>query len=74
MAARVSVMRAQQARENSKEEAKPSCEAISRLDEPCNESAAIFCDKCERWFCGAHAEDDQWHPCRLAPGDEGGEA
>jgi hypothetical protein len=52
---------------------KPSCEAVSRLDEPCNVSAAVFCEKCERWFCDAHAQDDHWHACALEPGDEGGE-
>jgi len=66
-------MRAQQARENPAGEPKPSCEGVSRLDEPCNESAVVFCDECERWFCSAHAEDDHWHACALEPGDEGGE-
>jgi len=66
-------MRAQQARENPAGEPKPSCDAVSRLDEPCNVSAAVFCDKCERWFCSAHAQDDQWHACILDPGDVGGE-
>jgi hypothetical protein len=67
-------MKAKPARENPNQETKPSCEAISHLDEPCNESAEIFCDTCGRWFCASHAEDDQWHPCRLEPGEEGGEA
>ncbi len=66
-------MKAQPARENSGNEAKPSCEAVSHLDEPCNESASVFCDKCERWFCAAHAHDDLWHTCQLEPGEEGGE-
>jgi hypothetical protein len=66
-------MKAKPARENPNEEAKPSCEAVSRMDEPCNQSAVIFCDKCERWFCAAHLQDDQWHACQLEPGDEGGE-
>jgi hypothetical protein len=73
MAERVFVMKAQAARENPNEEVKPSCEAVSRLDEPCNQSATIFCDKCERWFCAAHMQDDQWHSCHLEPGEEGGE-
>jgi hypothetical protein len=67
-------MKAKQAREDTNQEVKPSCGAISHLDEPCNESATIFCDQCDRWFCVSHAEDDQWHPCRLKPGEEGGEA
>jgi hypothetical protein len=29
---------------------------------------------CRRWFCDAHAEDEEWHPCMLPPGEEGGEA
>ena len=66
-------MKAQQARENPAGEMKPSCEGVSRLDEPCNVSAAVFCEKCERWFCDAHAQDDHWHACALEPGDEGGE-
>jgi len=66
-------MRAKAARENPNEEAKPSCEAISQLDEPCNQSAENFCDKCQRWFCAAHLQDDLWHACGLEPGDEGGE-
>jgi hypothetical protein len=66
-------MKAKRARENPNEKAKPSCEAVSRLDEPCNQSAAVFCEKCERWFCAEHMEDDQWHACHLEPGDEGGE-
>jgi hypothetical protein len=66
-------MKAQEAREHSGGEVTPSCGAISHLDEPCNFSAAVFCDKCERWFCAAHAHDDQWHPCELPPGEEGGE-
>jgi hypothetical protein len=67
-------MKAKPARESPYSEPQPSCEGVSRLDEPCNESAAIFCDQCDRWFCPAHAEDDQWHSCLLEPGDEGGEA
>lgn len=66
-------MKAQPAREPLAAHAKASCEAVSRLDEPCNEAASVFCDRCERWFCTAHAQDDDWHPCRLEPGEEGGE-
>ena len=66
-------MKAKRARENPDVEAKPSCDAVSPLDEPCNQSAEIFCDTCERWFCAAHAEDDQWHACVVELGDEGGE-
>jgi hypothetical protein len=42
------------------------------LDEPCNEAATFFCDNCERWFCAAHAEDEEWHTCGIEPGEEGG--
>jgi hypothetical protein len=47
---------------------------VSRNDEPCSRPATVDCSNCGRWFCDAHAEDEQWHPCALAPGDEGGEA
>jgi len=30
--------------------------------------------QCGQWFCDAHAEDAQWHPCALVEGEEGGEA
>jgi hypothetical protein len=66
-------MKAKPAREDPNPRAHPYCEGVSRLDEPCNEPPAIFCDQCDRWFCAAHAEDDQWHPCLIEPGDEGGE-
>ena len=50
------------------------CQAISPNDEPCDYPATVHCAKCGRWFCDAHAEDEEWHPCMLPPGDEGGEA
>ena len=31
--------------------------------ELCSYEATVHCPKCRRWFCDAHAEDDQWHPC-----------
>jgi len=37
------------------EQTQTACEAVSPLDEPCNEAAIFFCDNCERWFCIAHA-------------------
>jgi hypothetical protein len=67
-------MKAKPARENPNQEAKPQCEGVSQLDEPCNQSAENFCDKCQRRFCAAHLQDDLWHGCQLSPGDEGGEA
>jgi hypothetical protein len=48
------------------------CQAVSPNDEPCDSPATVHCAKCERWFCDA--EDEEWHPCMLPPGDEGGEA
>ena len=67
-------MKPKPAREYPNPETKPQCEAISQLDEPCNKTAEILCDKCQRWFCAAHLQDDLWHACELEPGDEGGEA
>jgi hypothetical protein len=66
-------MRAQQAKDNSGAEPKALCQGISRMDEPCNLPASVFCETCERWLCETHARDDQWHPCVFEPGDEGGE-
>ena len=50
------------------------CQAVSPYDEPCDHSATVHCATCDRWFCDAHAEDEEWHPCMLPPGEEGGEA
>jgi hypothetical protein len=50
------------------------CQGVSPSNEPCNYPATVHCATCGRWFCDGHAEDDEWHPCMLAPGDEGGEA
>jgi hypothetical protein len=50
------------------------CQAVSANDEPCDYPANVHCAICARWFCDAHAEDELWHSCMLAPGDEGGEA
>jgi hypothetical protein len=66
-------MKAIPARESQTLKAKPGCEALSHLDEYCHQPAFIFCDQCDRWFCAAHAQDDHWHACLLAPGEEGGE-
>ena len=48
----------------------PSCLAS---DEPCDYPATVHCAKCDKWFCDAHAEDEELHPCMLRPVDEGGE-
>jgi len=50
-----------------------TCQAVSPMDDPCDSSASLHCEKCGQWFCEVHAEDDAWHACVLAPGDEGGE-
>ena len=53
------------------------CQGVSRNDEPCDYPATVHCAKCGSWFCDAHAEDDEWHPCMIPTreeGEEGGEA
>ena len=50
------------------------CQGVSPNDEPCDYPATVHCETCRRWFCDAHAEDEEWHPCMLPPGEEGGEA
>jgi hypothetical protein len=50
------------------------CQGVSPNDEPCDYPATVHCETCRRWFCDAHAEDEEWHPCMLLPGEEGGEA
>ncbi|HLK05772.1 MAG TPA: hypothetical protein VKT53_15145 [Candidatus Acidoferrum sp.] len=67
-------MKPQPAREPLREEqTQTACEGVSSMDEPCNETATVFCDRCERSFCAAHFDDDEWHTCEVEPGDEGGE-
>lgn len=56
------------------EDLERSCQAVSPNDEPCDFPATVHCTSCGRWFCDAHAEDVEWHPCMLPPGEEGGEA
>ena len=50
------------------------CQGVSPLQDACGYRATVHCATCRKWFCDAHAEDDQFHPCMLPPGDEGGEA
>jgi hypothetical protein len=50
------------------------CQGVSPTDERCDHPATVHCVKCGKWFCDAHAEDQEWHPCMMEPGDEGGEA
>ena len=51
-----------------------ACQGVSPNDEPCDYPATVPCATCSKWFCDAHAEDEEWHPCMLPPGEEGGEA
>jgi len=51
------------------------CQGVSPGDEACTFPATVHCATCARWFCDAHAEDEQWHSCMLSPtADVGGEA
>ena len=50
------------------------CQAVLPDDEPCDFAATVHCDQCNRWFCDQHAEDEEWHTCVMASGEEGGEA
>jgi hypothetical protein len=49
------------------------CQGVSPGDELCDNPATVRCSNCHRWFCDAHAEDEVWHTCVLAAGEEGGE-
>jgi hypothetical protein len=44
------------------------CQAVSSSKVPCGFPATVRCTTCGKWFCDAHAEDEQWHPCVLLPG------
>jgi hypothetical protein len=50
------------------------CQGVSPNDEPCGYPATVHCPTCKRWFCDAHAEDEDWHSCVREPREEGGEA
>ena len=50
------------------------CQGVSSSAEICRYPATVHCATCGRWFCDAHAEDEEWHPCMLQDRDEGGEA
>jgi hypothetical protein len=43
------------------------CQGVSPNDEPCDYPATVQCETCRKWFCDAHAEDEEWHRacCRL---------
>jgi hypothetical protein len=60
--------------EANSEDVERSCQAVSPDDEPCDYPATVHCPTCGRWFCDAHAEDEEWHACMVPLGDEGGKA
>lgn len=60
--------------EAAREKVVPACQAVSDFHEPCDSPATKHCEKCNQWFCDAHAEDDERHVCVLEEGDIGGEA
>ena len=66
-------MQPEPATEESAEAMEPTCQGMSHLDQPCNAPGIARCEKCEQWFCGGHAADDEWHACVLEEGDIGGE-
>ena len=39
------------------------CQGISRVDEPCDEFAQQYCERCGQWYCRGHFPDPDWHPC-----------
>src|SRR2546425_3092046 len=42
------------------------CQGISPGVAACTYPATVCCTSCKKWFCDAHAEDEQWHPCMLS--------
>ena len=50
------------------------CQGVSAGTAACMYPATVHCTTCLKWFCEAHAEDEQWHSCMVPPGDKGGEA
>jgi hypothetical protein len=63
----------QQVKQPESRDLERTCQAVSPMDDPCNGLARFYCDRCGQWFCEVHANDESWHACVLAPGDEGGE-
>jgi hypothetical protein len=45
------------------------CQAISRVDEPCNQKGMQYCKHCGQWFCKAHLPDPDWHACAPEQGE-----
>jgi len=50
------------------EDRERQCQAVSPSKEVCGFPATVRCTLCKKWFCEAHAEDEQWHACVLLPG------
>jgi hypothetical protein len=50
------------------EERERLCEAVSPEAVVCGFPATVRCPPCGKWFCDAHAEDQQWHPCAASLG------
>lgn len=44
------------------------CQAVAANDQVCGFPATVRYTMCTKWFCDAHAEDEQWHPCVSSPG------
>jgi hypothetical protein len=36
---------------------------VSGHGEECTYESTVHCPKCRKWFCDAHAEDENWHFC-----------
>jgi hypothetical protein len=48
------------------------CQGISLGVAACTYPATVRCTSCKKWFCDAHAEDEQWYPCMLSDSEERG--
>jgi hypothetical protein len=40
-----------------------TCQGVSRAEEPCDNAAQQFCERCRQWFCRVHFPDPEWHAC-----------
>lgn len=45
--------------------AEPTRLCRSHTGERCTCEATVHCPTCGAWFCDAHGDDEQWHPCLL---------
>jgi hypothetical protein len=46
-------------KENESADLERLCQGVSPGDAPCSYPATMRCTICMRWFCDAHAEDEQ---------------